>query len=165
MLIESLANKKGKSKAPRVSKACTDVQAAIKNMVVLSCFSGIDCQHSNGLSIYFPWSVIFASYKDLKFTQKKYSNWMNFLKVYVEATRRLPRGGPARKNVPCVQRDFITFTAPFDKDVGRRTPPEGHGPSCNVHSMRNPPREWTSKGTSECTGGGQMLDQLFKSVR
>lgn len=161
MLIENYVDAEGKPKDEQVSNRCLEVQKAISRMRVISCFCGIDCQHSNGLSIYFPWSVIFDSYSELNFARE--SKWFEFLKTYVEKTRRLPRGGLAKSAEAQVARDFLVFEAPFElKEGSRRDPPYGHGPDGHVNSMRNPPRAWTSKGTSQCT---ENLRKIFESIR
>jgi hypothetical protein len=145
-----------------VTAACKAVTDSIEEMVVISCFCGIDCQHSNGLSIYFPWSIIFASYGQLLFAKE--SGWGDFLSEYVEATRREPRGGPEEDATATVERTFKTMAAPFELKLGnRRNPPDGHGPS-NMNSMRNPPRKWTSKGFSKCTGGEEKLRKMFQAL-
>jgi hypothetical protein len=60
----------------RLVQQCANVQTAVKAMVVNSCFLGVEYQHSHGLSIYFPWSEIFAYYHDLDFAA---SGWGEFL--------------------------------------------------------------------------------------
>jgi hypothetical protein len=141
-----------------VVEACVRVQRAVEAMVTVCCFCGIDSQYSNGLSIYFPWSNIFETYNQLAFTEN--SRWMAFLERYVEATRRVPRGGPVKEAEPKVTRSYLLSETP---DEVRRDPPQGHGPGGFIHSMRNPPREWTSKGASECTGE-EVLRKVFESL-
>ena len=55
-------------------------------MVKLACYSGPAVQYSHGLSLYFPWSNVIESYKDLEFAND--TNWRQFLLKYIDVTRR-----------------------------------------------------------------------------
>src|ERR1041385_6319395 len=55
--------------------------SANQAMVLLSCYSGPAVQYSHGLSVYFPWSNVVESYKDLEFADD--TNWRSFLLKYV----------------------------------------------------------------------------------
>jgi hypothetical protein len=55
-------------------------------MVMQSCYSGPAVQYSHGLSLYFPWSNVIESYKDLEFAND--TNWRTFLLKYIDVTRR-----------------------------------------------------------------------------
>jgi len=83
-----------------IQKLCNEVKAAINSMVIESRYYGVRFQHSNGLSVYFPWKhskeldayVGFQSlFTGLKFASE--SGWGNFLKDYTYITRREMRGG------------------------------------------------------------------------
>jgi hypothetical protein len=125
----------------RISDACDEVKAAISEMVLGSCFCGVDHQYSNGISIYFPWSEIFTYYRPLAFAQKEAANWFSFLETYVEKTRRPPRGDERGSESHGITKEVID---------SRRQPPAAAGPSDPVHSMRNPPRKWSEHGIPGC---------------
>jgi hypothetical protein len=91
-----LLEEQGEDEAVR--SACENVKKAISSpadgMVKKSIFNGPAYQHSHGLSIYFPWSVVSPGYG--KFGFAKATGWQRFLKKYVSATRREMRGDPRR---------------------------------------------------------------------
>jgi len=123
----------------RVKHCCAAVKKAIGEMVLESCFCGIDFQYSNGVSIYFPWSTIFFDYLKLEFALERGANWGNFLRSYINGTRRRPRGN-GDANLDTGDLD-TAFRVEVDSDVStRRVEPLSHGPSGLAHSMRNPPR-------------------------
>ena len=134
-----------------VTHKCGEVKKAVNEMVLASCFCGIDYQYSNGVSIYFPWSTIFAYYQPLAFAKEEGADWYGFLSDYVEKTRRAPRGGEG----PGLWAKYIV----------RKVPPYDHGPSSPAHSMRNPPRKWTRGGVSNCIRGKEELVQLFETFQ
>lgn len=113
----------------KIPEQCRVVQKAVEAMVVSSCFLGVEYQHSHGLSIYFPWSEIFAYYRELDFAA---SGWGQFLAQYLDATRRETRN-----------KSGFMFRSVIRKDPpwGRRDPPWG-GPAEAAHSMRNPSIEY-----------------------
>jgi len=77
------------------SQAVKDaISCAGHGMVKKSIFNGAAYQHSHGLSIYFPWSVISPGYG--KFGFAKATGWQRFLTKYVSATRREMRGDSRR---------------------------------------------------------------------
>ena len=75
---------------PRAAKACGIVVRAMDDLVRKSCFTGVENQFSNGVSIYFPWSEVAPDYQKLAFASR--SGWNDFLQEYVDQTRRAPRG-------------------------------------------------------------------------
>ena len=64
-------------------------------MILKSCYSGPAVQYSHGLSVYFPWSNVINTYKDLEFA--KATHWERFLLKYIELTRRGTRHCPFTK--------------------------------------------------------------------
>jgi cysteine peptidase C11 family protein len=135
-----------------VKKAANNVTTALKDMVLTSCFCGIDYQYSHGLSIYFPWSTIFSYYRYLGFAKASGADWANFLEAYVERTRREPRGGDG--------------PGPFRSLLDdRKVPPYDHGPALPADSMRNPPRKWSKEGISDCIEDKQQWSEIFDSFR
>jgi hypothetical protein len=112
-----------------VWEACERVKRVIqeneRGMIRKSCYSGSAFQHSHGVSIYFPWAQYdFApSYRKMDFARR--SMWTKFLRIYLRATKRLPR-------------QPVRF---------RSTPPTSRGPEGRIHSMRNPPTRFP---VSEC---------------
>ena len=142
-----------------VWRALEHVKDAVRAMTPLSCFCGIDTQYSNGVSVYFPWSVIFKDYNKLAFAQD--AGWYDFVAAYVEKTRRPPRGG-GDDTAPAIERSLFSAS----KFVGRKVPPEGHGPSGGtVHSMRNPPRKLSQDSVkSTCVENNEKLRQIFRAL-
>ena len=135
-----------------VTKAAREVRGALQEMVLTSCFCGIDYQYSYGLSIYFPWSTIFSYYPYLEFAKASGADWANFLAAYVEATRRAPRGGDGAGPFKSVLDD-------------RKVPPYDHGPALPADSMRNPPRKWSIYGISDCIEDKKQWSEIFESFR
>lgn len=121
----------------RIEEACKGVKEAIRAMVLESCFCGIDYQYSNGVSIYFPWSTIFFDYRNLQFAKRRGANWHHFLRKYISATRRPPRGDGNLDNRDDRGQESIRFN--FEVFT-RRVQPLDHGPTTGANSMRNPPR-------------------------
>ena len=111
-------------------------------MILKSCHSGPAVQYSHGLSVYFPWSKVIPSYKDLEFA--KATNWLTFLTRYTEKTRRhmrpCPSGDP---KVPVVIGElfFNTAAAGFDFILAENkdAPTVSKVLSNKVGSMKNPP--------------------------
>ncbi len=131
-------------------RACERVKEAVNKMVVKSCYSGPTVQHSHGLSIYFPWSRVSDRYGELKFAVD--TGWHNFLKRYVEITRRelrIPKwiertpekdrpkpldtsGQPVvDTSLPSNNRD----AAPDNRDAA----PDNRMLNSSIGSMKNPP--------------------------
>lgn len=135
-----------------VTKAAGAVTTALGNMVLTSCFCGIDYQYSYGLSIYFPWSTIFSYYQYLEFAKPSGADWANFLAKYVEKTRREPRGGDAAGP----SKFFV---------INRKVPPYDHGPTLPASSMRNPPRKWSKNGISDCIEDKKQWSEIFDSLK
>jgi hypothetical protein len=136
--------------AAKVTNCCNAVKKAVGEMVLESCFCGIDFQYSNGVSIYFPWSTIFFDYKELAFAKEGGANWFSFLKAYIRGTRRKPRGNGS------TNLDTGDLVAGFQVLVGsdvftRRVEPLSHGPSGLAHSMRNPPRRLARHTIKGCS--------------
>ena len=77
-----------------VAEQCRALQEFLRNEFVLSsCYCGAAYQYSYGVSLYFPWSEVAASYWNLDFCKDaKGGSWGSFLKTYTLLTRRLPRG-------------------------------------------------------------------------
>ena len=76
-----------------VREACSRVKDFVKSeFVVKSCFCGAKYQYSYGLSIYFPWSQLAASYWNLEFIKTSSGiGWGSFLNTYTLVTRREAR--------------------------------------------------------------------------
>ena len=92
--------------APEIRNACYAVQQAIgtsiePGLVLLSCYSGSAFQHSNGVSVFFPWADLTdaAGVSDLDhYSQLQFAEtaWAGFLRVYLDKTRRRLRPGVGR---------------------------------------------------------------------
>ncbi|HYG82378.1 MAG TPA: clostripain-related cysteine peptidase [Pyrinomonadaceae bacterium] len=127
----------------KVQERCGAIMELIEETFVRrSCNVGVAYQYSFGVSIYFPWAEVSPDYTpdNLKFVGD--SGWLDFLKAYVEHTRREPRG------FEIDARKFSTLT----KSKVRKTPLDGRGrDDLIVQSMRNPPIEVVRGGVSICT--------------
>ena len=60
-----------------------DGRQAIDDLVRKSCFTGVQNQFSNGVSIYFPWSEVAPDYQKLAFASR--AGWNDFLQKYIDA--------------------------------------------------------------------------------
>ena len=76
-----------------VRESCQKVRAEIQNAVILSGFSGGAYQHSNGVSVFFPWSregyeVSKKNYRSLFFSKDvardRQRSWSGFLEKYLK---------------------------------------------------------------------------------
>ena len=118
-------------------------------MVMQSCYSGPAVQYSHGLSLYFPWSNVIESYKDLEFAND--TNWRHFLLKYIDVTRRGKRLCPyvtekvetekgATDKVVTGQLFFNPTVAGFDFLLGtnKDAPTFSRVLSNKVGSMKNP---------------------------
>ncbi|MER3631343.1 MAG: hypothetical protein C4325_03570, partial [Blastocatellia bacterium] len=80
----------------QVSEKCKNVIGQLKRVVLLSGFSGGNYQYSNGVSVFFPWSLeaYDASQKNyeslwiVKDSLQRKSNWNAFLRKYLSETAR-----------------------------------------------------------------------------
>jgi len=71
----------------------TDPEGLFDRLVVFSDFYGPAFQHSNGLSIFFPWRTpiakVMANYENYEFTREfKANSWLSFLNDYFFLTKR-----------------------------------------------------------------------------
>ena len=84
-----------------IAKRCREVNRFIANEFVLkSCYSGAVYQYSYGVSMYFPWSDVVSTYRNLDFVRDGTgAGWGNFLRTYVLVTRREPRGMDRRSRL------------------------------------------------------------------
>jgi hypothetical protein len=140
---------------PRAAKACGTVIHAIDDLVRKSCFTGVQNQFSNGVSIYFPWSDVAATYQDLAFAHS--AGWNDFLQKYVDETRRPPRGSKkgsrsitlkgSAANRSGILPLALLGSERFRKSEDRKSEDRGVNP---IHSMRNPPITVVKEGLSEC---------------
>lgn len=77
-----------------VADACKTVKEFLRSeFVFTSCFCGAAYQYSYGVSLYFPWSNVAPSYRNLDFVKASNGGgWEHFLATYTLLTRRAPRG-------------------------------------------------------------------------
>lgn len=120
----------------------TDPDGVFDQLVVFSDYYGPAFQHSNGLSILFPWKApiakVMTSYENYKFTTQLGSDsWMSFLKDYFFLTKRpikRPINGELRPTEEPL--DIIAIQAPMrvpieelsDEQVLRIGPPPRQKP-------------------------------------
>lgn len=150
-----------------VPKACAKVKTEVDQMTgKSSCFSGVENQFSNGVSIYFPWAEVMPSYRELDFAMDSGADWNSFLDSYVKETRRLPRGdGPGSK----VLLDFpgqkpLKFSALIPGDSrfrkARDRKASDRGLNNPIQSMRNPPITLVEAGLSRCQAKPDIVRRL-----
>lgn len=155
-----------RSACQKVKKVLVGDETNANGMILKSCYSGPAVQYSHGLSVYFPWSNVIDTYKDLEFAQD--THWEKFLLKYVELTRRGTRPCPnAMEDQEIVKGRlfFNTALAGFDfiltenKDVTK----VNRALSNRVGSMKNPaidylpctcPKE-NANGWAETPGEGK----------
>ena len=137
-------------KATNVREACGNLKDFIEShFVVKSCFCGAKYQYSYGLSIYFPWSQIAASYWNLEFIKTSTGiGWGSFLNTYTLLSRREARDMDTTS--PLAQVPISDLTAKLSQirmaddrmaddrmaDDRMMSGANGKNP---IHSMRNPP--------------------------
>ena len=122
-------------------------------MVLQSCYSGPAVQYSHGLSVYFPWSHVVESYKDLEFAED--TGWREFLMKYVEVTRRGKRlcSSASPENPGDVVEGKLFFDASVSGFDFLLTGNNKDAPTVNrifsnkVGTMKNPPVDFL---TCEC---------------
>jgi hypothetical protein len=104
-LLKNEIAKKDLSSIIKVRESCKMVVESIRECVLLTGFSGSDFQFSNGISLFFPWSL--ASYKSAKYDYQKLSfikengsgkKWNEFLIKYLSEIT-------LRKSNPLTQTD------------------------------------------------------------
>lgn len=112
----------GKVKAVLESeKTEQDPNGAFDHLVVFSDFYGPAYQHSNGLSIFFPWKSptekVMTTYGDYEFTKQLAANsWLSFLDDYFFETKRPMKGHDKRRDEPSDMSVFqFPVRAPFEK--------------------------------------------------
>jgi hypothetical protein len=144
-------------RCPEANEASLKVMEAIRKLVRKSCFTGVENQFSNGVSIYFPWADVAPSYEQLAFAEK--AGWNSFLQAYVQETRRKPRefkdGDELLLEFPGARPfkfESVVLGSERFRKAGERKAGE-RGSINPVHSMRNPPVTVVSKGLSECIQG------------
>ncbi|HEY6804064.1 MAG TPA: clostripain-related cysteine peptidase [Pyrinomonadaceae bacterium] len=107
-----------------------------RKFVLKSCYSGATYQYSYGVSIYFPWSQLLPKYENLEFVQGD-SGWLRFLKTYLTATRRLPRG--SADQVAQMSSTELSDNARMTADRMTADRMYTTTPGNEISSMRNPP--------------------------
>lgn len=111
-------------------------QDGLERLVEKSCYTGAAFQYSHGVSIYFPWADLDLdpSYEQLDFGED--STWLDFLKVYLKATKRKVRRDSDQRFAASKRNNLMADGrgGPF-----RATPPGNKGTDGRVHTMRNPP--------------------------
>ena len=108
-----------------VQAKCTAVLEALRRCVVVSGCSGFACQHSYGLSIYFPWGLVSRDYAG-KLAFGRETRWEEFLRTHIRATRResrFERGAPR----PDSLRDVGSVPGTLHESVTRLLPAVNQG--------------------------------------
>lgn len=144
-----------------IFNSCGDVTQALEKetktsgdrFIVRSEFAGTSVQYSNGMSVYFPWSVpqkagFLEEYKEYKFIRDfKENSWFDFLSEYFLLTRRDPRSveRPVVREQPAnLQADLLEefATSVFNVD-GQLSKPGPGSPTgdddCDYLSIKNYP--------------------------
>ena len=122
--------------APRyISNLCEELSSFIKDDLTLSsCFWGRHYQYSYGISIYFPWDSI-VPYYGASIGFPTASNWAEFLKKYIQVTRREPRNAEKYPHLlEKIREDVRMGSDKMGSD--KMGSDKGGNP---IHSMRNPP--------------------------
>jgi hypothetical protein len=153
---------------------CQNVISAIKKVRLLSCTTGAAFQHSQGISVFFPWANIqdidgvreLTIYEGLSWPDR--SGWAMFLDQYVSRTQRLPAGCESVEQLTTdeklppkqqrfrrsrLNRRFGYFRANagghrWDPPESKWDPPEskfGGGGGGKIGNIKNPPIYWMSR--------------------
>jgi hypothetical protein len=113
----------------------TDPDGLFHKPVVFSDYYGPAFQHSNGLSIFFPWRAptasVTANYGNYKFTAELEPNWMTFLNEYFFKTKRPMKGKEEVTRDPFERsttesRSQVPPQKLSDEDLLRLGPPPRH---------------------------------------
>jgi hypothetical protein len=105
---------------------CRKVISELKCAVILSGFSGGDYQHSNGISVFFPWSrqgyeVSKKNYQALWFTkdarEARRTSWTNFLKKYLREVALRKFEPPTEAFVPAGEKYKYYSGVKFDEMI------------------------------------------------
>ncbi len=105
------------TKVEKIKNACMEIQYIIKQeLVIVSCYSGAEFQHSHGISIYFPWANSdlqrdLPAYKELKFDIE--TKWSAFLELFGTITEREIRKGDTNKGGKSEEQPM-----PIEHDLG-----------------------------------------------
>jgi hypothetical protein len=120
-LLKEEIEKIDKTDQEGVGQACVDVGNAVDDMVQVFGYCGGLTQHSNGLSIYFPWSKselpTIREYSQLQFA--KSSKWDEFLGAYVKVTQRELRQTPTK--FQCGKKTLLPVTLADSSPTAIRT--------------------------------------------
>lgn len=142
---------------PVVNKACNDVITAITGKklddgtndgyVIKSLHTGGSFQYSNGVAVYFPWAEFFNAYNRLAFSND--TCWGEFVKVYVQRTRRCPR--PGARPLISMPRADDSFDVKNFPEAGVKNFPEAGIKFGNglVPQVKNPPDVFLKSDTPE----------------
>lgn len=89
--LQSDAGKLLENKLTLIKEQCTPIQKKMNDYVKKNRTSGSDYQFSEGVSIFFPWTMlalnmVFKRYKDLVFS--KNSEWFKFIETFTRMTLR-----------------------------------------------------------------------------
>jgi len=85
-----------------IQTQCTDVKAKVGKYVKANHASGAEYQFSEGVSVFFPWTmlalnIVFGRYKSLEFSKNKAKMWLKFIEKYTKMTFR-SNGEPRFEN-------------------------------------------------------------------
>lgn len=134
-----------------------------ERIIVAADFAGPEYQYSHGLSVYFPWSKpsedsqVLSKYAGYRISEKEFAtSWLNFLEVYFEATKRLPRQTEEPHFNPTeeqkLKEDKMSLVYSIYSDGGSRgsqdglagpktDPKDPTGGDCTCPSIKNYPRD------------------------
>lgn len=131
-----------------IQKHCRKVKKVIeKKYVKASCYSGAAFQHSHGVSIYLPWVENEGDLKKYRNAERKegysyHTRWGDFIKTYVDSTRRDERNkGKGKFRRQGVTDDGTVMGAlevRTHPERGRTHPERGKGFRRKVARVKNP---------------------------
>jgi hypothetical protein len=137
MVVEDLGEGDDVEAFRCVQKECRNVLKELRKAVILSGFSGGGYQHSNGVSVFFPWSregyeVSRKNYESLWFTKdvkRKQLSWTDFLKKYLYDVSLRKLEIPS-EDTPSRSRYRYFSGVRFDE--GPKSSPPGSGTSTQI---------------------------------
>lgn len=126
-------------------QCCNNLKSAVDSLVSTNSWSGVEYQHSHGLSIYFPWNHYIREYNELQLA--KNTDWDCFLYHYVEKTmasqRTLEQCPPNAQSETASIEPVEDWLSRFGHEgrpkFGAEGRPKGTG---RGWSMRNPPTKF-----------------------
>lgn len=116
------------SKLEQIENACGKTLEALDEFVLKSSYTGSEYQFSQGVSFFFPWTMlglmlVVERYKEMAFTTVTNKNWLSFLNRYLYETMREPReNGASAKTALAEEGKFNPESSKFNPESSKFNP-------------------------------------------